>query len=78
MKYAYKTIRVGGFSETVLLAFRSAAERRAFNARHPIDCITRKRVARSHLKALLAVGTCGYNDAVYCAIVSTSFNRVAA
>lgn len=78
MKYAYQTTRLGGFSETVLLAFRTAAERSAFNARHPVECVTRKRVPQRHLRALHAVGTCGYNDAVYCAIVDTSFAGVSA
>jgi hypothetical protein len=73
MKYAYQTMRLGGYVETVLLAFGSAAERRAFNARHPCAAVTRKQVPRSHLRALRAVGRSGYNDAVFCVIVGTSF-----
>ena len=73
MKYAYQNIRLGGYAETALLAFRTAAERSAFNSRHPVESVTRARVPRSHLRALLAIGVCGYNDAVYCAIVGTSY-----
>jgi hypothetical protein len=76
MKYAYQTIRLGGYVETVLLAFASSAERRAFNARHPCAAVTRKQVPRGHLRALRAVGRFGYNDAVFCAIVGTSFEMI--
>lgn len=78
MKYAYQTIRLGGYSETALLSFRTAAERRAFNARHPLECVTRKQVPMTHFRALRALGTSGYADAVWCAIVDTSFDGLSA
>lgn len=72
--YAYQKIRLGGYTESVLLAFSTAAERRAFHARHPLEFVTRKRVPRAHLQALRFVGTCGCGDAIGYAIVATSLD----